>query len=210
MPTFLDGLGGACDEIWALGLRNPWRFSFDSQTGDMFIGDVGQNQWEEVNFQPATGGGENWGWRCYEGNEPFNTSGCGDATSYEFPFFAYDHSSEGGIAVTGGYVYRGNDYPDLNGYYLFADYGSGNFWTAVADGGGGFDVTPLNTLPGITSPSSFGESCDNELFVADYADGQIYQIQTQVVQRVVQGALIIYFPVVAGDGGPFVPGLCID
>ncbi|NUM49465.1 MAG: PQQ-dependent sugar dehydrogenase, partial [Anaerolineales bacterium] len=110
-----DGAGGACDEIWATGVRNPWRFSFDRVTGDLYIGDVGQGTWEEVNFQPAAGpGGENWGWRCYEGNHAYNTTGCGPIGSYDFPFFEYQHTSSR-CSVTGGYVYRGSQFPVFYG-----------------------------------------------------------------------------------------------
>jgi glucose/arabinose dehydrogenase len=207
---FADGPGGNCDEIWALGLRNPWRFSFDSTTGEMFIGDVGQNAREEVNHQPADGGGENWGWRCYEGTLANVTSGCGDISQYDFPFFDYPRDASGGTTVTGGFVYRGGDYPDLAGYYLFADYGSGNFWLAMDDGGGGFNVTLLGSLSGISNPSTFGEGCSHELFVADYADGQIYQMQTTSVVRsgLGGGDTLYYLPVILGGGGMTPPLEC--
>ncbi len=174
---FVDGAGGNCDEIWHMGLRNPWRFSFDRQTHDMFIGDVGQGAREEVNFQPATStGGENWGWRCYEGSQSYNTNGCQPSSFYDFPFFDYSHSL--GIAVTGGFVYRGTDYPALQGYYIFADYGFGNAWLSYPDGGGGWDTTYIGTLPGVGSPSSFGEGCDGELYVAHYSssNGAVYKV----------------------------------
>ncbi len=179
---FVDGSGGNCDEIWHLGLRNPWRFSFDRQTHDMFIGDVGQGAWEEVNFQPASStGGENWGWRCYEGSQPYNTSGCQPSTFYDFPFFDYSHSL--GIAVTGGFVYRGADYPALQGYYLFADYGTGRAWLSYPNGSGGLDTNTIGFLPNVGSPSSFGEGCDGELYVAHYSssNGAIYRVGATAV-----------------------------
>jgi glucose/arabinose dehydrogenase len=100
------------DEIWALGLRNHWRNSFDRLTGDLWIADVGQSAREEVNFQPvSSSGGENYGWRCYEGNNPFNTAGCGDPDYYTFPVFEYGHQGTGCTgSVTGGFVYRGAMY----------------------------------------------------------------------------------------------------
>ena len=106
------------DEIWAYGLRNPWRFSFDRLTGDLYIADVGQNAWEEVNFQPADStGGENYGWRIMEGNHCFNpSSGCPIA-GLTMPVVEYDRIS--GLSITGGYVYRGQDHPALQGIYFY-------------------------------------------------------------------------------------------
>jgi len=113
-------------EIWALGLRNPWRFTFDSQTGDLWIGDVGQELFEEIDFQPAgSAGGHNYGWRCYEGFHVFNAAGCGPASSYDFPVAEYSHGG-GNCSITGGYVYRGTDSELLNGVYLYIDFCTGN------------------------------------------------------------------------------------
>ena len=167
------GPDGVLDEIWALGLRNPWRVSFDRQTGDYWIADVGQNAWEEVNFQPASSpGGENYGWRCYEGNHEYNTSGCGPAGDYDFPVFEYSHAL--GLAVTGGYVYRGTHYDFLNGHYFVADFASNRFWTLYPNGSG-WDVTVLPNL--VSNPSAFGEDAYGELYVASYYGGGIYQIR---------------------------------
>ena len=128
-----------CDEIWHLGLRNPWRFSFDRETGDMFIGDVGQRVREEINFRAAgMPGGANWGWRCYEGTFAYNTTGCGAPGDYLSPIYEYDHFSR--CAITGGFRYRGSLHPQLVGYYLFADYCSGEIWSAAPAGGGGWTV----------------------------------------------------------------------
>jgi glucose/arabinose dehydrogenase len=126
----VDGPGGSCDEIWHLGLRNPWRFTFDRLLGHMFIGDVGQDSWEEVDRQPvASAGGENWGWRCYEGKHPFNTQGCGPAEDYDGPILEYSHAL--GCSITGGYVYRGPEVPGLGpGTYTYADFCSGRIWGA--------------------------------------------------------------------------------
>ena len=131
------------DEIWAIGVRNPWRFSFDKQTGDLWIGDVGQNAWEEIDFQPANSpGGENYGWRCYEGNHlngNVNTSNCGSSDEYVSPIYEVQHSGfSGPCSITGGFVYRGEDYPDLEGIYIFADYCTGEFFTVASDGSGGW------------------------------------------------------------------------
>lgn len=123
------------DEIWSSGFRNPWRFSFDRSTGDMYIADVGQNNWEEVNFQEvASTGMENYGWRCYEGNAEFNTTGCQDASNYVFPISVYSHSL--GCSITGGYVYRGTEVAGLQGYYLYADFCSGRIWAVIQDSPG--------------------------------------------------------------------------
>lgn len=164
-----DGIPG---EIWAFGMRNPWRFSFDRLTGDLWIGDVGQGEWEEINFQPAgSAGGENYGWRCYEGNQAFNTAGCGPQEDYVFPVFDYSHSATGGCSVTGGFVYRGCTYPNLWGHYIFADYCNGQFW-AIAPGG---EVITLSNLSNLQY-TSFGENFAGELFVTAHTQGKIYQV----------------------------------
>ncbi len=121
---------GVLDEIWAIGLRNPWRWSFDRLTGDMWIGDVGQSAREEINYRAAgTTGGINYGWRCYEGTLPYNTTGCAAQSTYVSPIFDYPRNNlTGGFSVTGGYVYRGSEFASLNGYYICADYVSGNTW----------------------------------------------------------------------------------
>lgn len=162
------------DEIWALGLRNPWRFSFDRFTGDLWIGDVGQNVWEEVNFQPADStGGENYGWRCYEGNHNYNTTGCGPMGDYDGPIFEYSHGSN--CSETGGYVYRGSQYANMYGHYLVADYCSGNFWSIVPNGANWTSYA----YPGLADfgVSSFGEGSDGELYVANISNGRIYHVQ---------------------------------
>jgi glucose/arabinose dehydrogenase len=124
------GTAGARPEIWAYGLRNPWRISFDRQTGDQFIADVGQERWEEVNAQPAGTGGQNYGWRIMEGPECFDPPQDCDTTGLTMPAAWYPLNAE--CAVMGGYVFRGPDIPDLVGGYLFADYCSGNVWAIDA------------------------------------------------------------------------------
>lgn len=163
-------------EIWAIGLRNPWRFSFDRLTGDMWIGDVGQDSWEEVDFQPAgSTGGENYGWRCYEGLVPFNTNGCGPESDYTKPVQVYANNSQMGCSITGGFVYRGSQYPDLYGHYLYTDYCSGRIWSLYPNPQGGFFNTQL--LQGLTGQYvSFGENSDGELFLAGISSGIIYRV----------------------------------
>ena len=172
---FVD-VAGAADEIWAYGLRNPWRFSFDRLTGDLFIGDVGQGSWEEIDFQPSSSaGGENWGWRCYEGDAVYNSSGCGPIGGYEFPILTYSHSL--GCSVTGGYRYRGSDNPNLYGVYIYGDYCSARIWGATSDNGSSWVETELFDASFFLS--SFGESEDGELFVAklsSFPSGAVYRI----------------------------------
>ncbi|MEM7102055.1 MAG: PQQ-dependent sugar dehydrogenase [Bacteroidota bacterium] len=164
------------DEIWALGLRNPWRFSFDRTTGDMYIGDVGQGNWEEINFQPASSnGGENYGWRCYEGNNVFNTSGCGPIGNYTFPIHEYLSNFPTGCSITGGYVYRGSAFPNMIGKYFYADYCAGNFWFIEPDGMGGFTNTSLANLSN-WEYASFGEDVNGELYVTGLSSGNIFRI----------------------------------
>jgi uncharacterized repeat protein (TIGR01451 family) len=168
-----DGPGGNCDEIWAYGLRNPWRISFDRETQDLFIGDVGQGQWEEINYQPAaSSGGENYGWRCYEGNHAYNLTGCSAGTAvYTFPVEEYSHAN-GRCSITGGFVYRGDWYPALTGAYLYADYCTGEIWSLVPDGGG-WQTTPLLDAP--FRIYTFGEDVNGELYVGG-RDGYVYLV----------------------------------
>jgi glucose/arabinose dehydrogenase len=163
-------------EIWHMGLRNPWRYHFDRLNGDLWIADVGQNVWEEINLQRASSpGGENWGWRCYEGFAPFNTSGCSPAAAYDQPLFVYDHAS-GGFSVTGGTVYRGKAQRNLQGHYLLADYVTGRWWTIQQDvcHPDTFFIHPLGVIQPLIS--TFGESSNGELFCANLASGQIYRV----------------------------------
>ena len=182
IPASNPFVGGAgADEIWAYGLRNPWRFSFDSLTGDMLIADVGEGSWEEVDFQPAAStGGENYGWRCYEGNAGFNTAGCDDPNTMVFPIVEYDHTG-GACSITGGYVYRGCQMPDLSGTYFYADYCSGAIGSFRYDETNGVtdqqdrtaELTPLGGP--ITSIVSFGPDGNGELYIVSQ-NGGIYKI----------------------------------
>jgi glucose/arabinose dehydrogenase len=150
------------DEIWALGLRNPWRFSFDRQTGDLWIADVGQVALEEINFQPASSrGGENYGWRYFEGTKQHITTGV-IPNSPIAPIHQYGRSS--GRSITGGYVYRGAKYPRMKGVYLYIDYHADTFIGIQPDGEGGWVTQPL--LSGYTNVTTFGENEAGELYFA--------------------------------------------
>lgn len=162
-------------EIWALGLRNPWRFSFDRLTGDLWIGDVGQNAIEEIDFQPSTSrGGENYGWRCYEGNAVYDTTGCNSISEYSFPVTTYPHGPE--CAVTGGYVDRSPVSSPFYGYYFFADYCSDNIWT-LHNVAGNRVVQNFGQFPG-NNFSTFGENVKGQLYVAGITSGTIYRINS--------------------------------
>jgi glucose/arabinose dehydrogenase len=163
---------GARKEIWAYGLRNPWRFSFDRQTGDMFIGDVGQGAVEEIDFQPAGHGGQNYGWRCFEGDQPYTSdSHCASETFTE-PILVYGHGA-GKCAVVGGYRYRGGRYPQLLGVYFYADNCTGEIWQATGSGANWTAPDSIDTPYGI---STFGEDQAGELYLADRDGGGIYHI----------------------------------
>ncbi|MEU2756306.1 PQQ-dependent sugar dehydrogenase [Streptomyces albidoflavus] len=161
----------ARDEIWAYGLRNPWRFSFDKGTGDLLIGDVGQSDWEEIDWAPADStGGENYGWSSMEGNHPFR--GGTEPANHVPPVHEYDRSGLG-CSVTGGYVYRGEALPDLQGQYVFSDYCDGTIRTLQIENG---QVTGEGDL-GVSGGEviSFAESGDGELYVLNIG-GEIQRI----------------------------------
>lgn len=149
-------------EIWALGVRNPWRFSFDAATGDMYMGDVGQNLWEEVNFQPAGESGLNYGWNITEGMHQY--SGAPVPEGLTAPFAEYNHNE--GCSITGGYVYRGAEIPALQGVYFFGDYCSGIIWASYRDASGAW-VTTQFMESGLTI-SSFGLDEAGEIYVMDH------------------------------------------
>ncbi|MCA1733491.1 MAG: PQQ-dependent sugar dehydrogenase [Acidobacteria bacterium] len=163
---------GARPEIWSYGLRNPWRFSFDRRTHDLFIADVGQNEWEEINVQAGgSRGGENWGWRLMEGMHCFDPlAGCNDG-SLTLPVLEYGRSE--GCSVSGGYRYRGSASPPLDGIYVYGDFCSGRIWGARANPNGTWTTELL--LDTTFSISSFGEDEQGEIYVADIS-GAIYRI----------------------------------
>ncbi|MGB1949422.1 MAG: PQQ-dependent sugar dehydrogenase [Marinobacter sp.] len=158
-----SGIPGALPEIYAYGLRNPWRFSFDRAGGDLWAGDVGQNRFEEINRISAGG---NYGWRCFEGFERTDNS-CGASPSGPFidPVTAYGRSE--GTSVTGGYVYRGNNIPALQGHYLFADFGSGTLWALAPQGDGSFQRRTL--LQTGRNVASFAEDTAGELYLVTFS-----------------------------------------
>ena len=161
---------GARPETWAYGLRNPWRYSFDRQTGDLWIGDVGQNEWEEVDFQPASSsGGENYGWNRFEGSHPYQGPDPGNAVP---PIFEYSHET-GGCVVTGGYVYRGKAIAGLQGAYVFADFCLGRISALVQRDGRVVDQrTFAAEAPQL---ASFGEDGNGELYALSL-DGPVYRL----------------------------------
>lgn len=164
------------DEIWALGVRNPWRFSFDQKTADMWIADVGQNVWEEIDFEPANTGGRNYGWRCYEGNVAFNTAGCQPQNAYTSPVAVYSHSG-GNCSVTGGFVYRGGSFADLYGKYIYTDYCTGKFWATYPNGSGGWTTDVITTTPTLTFQiTSFGQNSHGEMYVVSRDNNRIYRL----------------------------------
>ncbi len=164
-------LAGRRNEIWSYGWRNPWRFSFDRQTGDMWIADVGQNAVEEVHFQPASSkGGENYGWRIMEGDRCFNPPQNCNRQGLVMPVLTYTHDQ--GRSITGGYRYRGSAMPAFRGTYFYADYVSGRIWAATPQGDRWQSREVLQTNLNI---SSFGEDAAGELYVIDHR-GTVYRM----------------------------------
>ena len=160
-------------EVWAVGFRNPWRFSFDRLTGDLFIADVGQNIWEEISFQPANSpGGENYGWNIMEGNHCYPSPSC-QTNGLIPPIFEYDHAL--GCSVTGGYVYRGQQFPELSGNYFLADYCTGIIWSLFQETDGTWTSHEVLRDTGLLI-ASFGEDVHGELYVIDH-NGGIWQIE---------------------------------
>ncbi|GAB4509695.1 MAG: PQQ-dependent sugar dehydrogenase [Haliangiales bacterium] len=165
-----DGVTDPRPEIWAIGLRNPWRMSFDRDTGDLYIADVGQLDWEEVNVQPAaSAGGENYGWNIFEGTHcyPPDVTGC-DPTGLVMPVTEYEHDVErpNDESITGGFVYRGSCIPDIQGWYLYADYGSGAVRTFEFVDGAAQNVRILDLDFG-SGIASFGEDSAGELYIVN-------------------------------------------
>ena len=151
------------DEIWAIGVRNPWKWSFDKLTGDLWIADVGQNAVEEINHVTGNGGpGLNYGWKCYEGNSVYTTGCAVPTTTYTFPVATYPHSgTNSGCSITGGYVYRGSMYPALTGKFFFSDYCNGGVNTVNTNG-----TVTYNSFAGITGIMTYGQDVNGELYFA--------------------------------------------
>ena len=166
------GQAGVAEEIWAYGLRNPWRFSFDRRTGDLLIGDVGEGATEEINFQPASsGGGENYGWNVLEGPDCFDAQTC-DRTGKTEPIISYSHDE--GIAVVGGYRYRGRCSSSIQGVYVFGDFGSGTVWGATETGNNSWQRQALFNTGFLIS--AFGEDEAGELYITDYEGGRVLRL----------------------------------
>lgn len=164
------------DEVWAVGLRNPWRYSFDRATGDLWIGDVGQNLFEEVHFVSAgSPGGLNFGWPIMEGAHCFPQQADCQRAGLEIPVADYQHGANG-CSITGGYVYRGAQFPALRGVYLYSDYCSGRIWGLAPDGASWRGAELLASGFNI---SSFGEDEAGELYVTDLRSGTVYRLVVQ-------------------------------
>ena len=160
------------DEIWAIGMRNPWKFSFNRLNGDLWIADVGQNQIEEINkvANPLPNTGLNFGWRCYEGNSTYNTTGCAAASTMTFPFAQYSHTG-GACSVTGGYFYTGATYPNFQNKYFFSDYCDDKIRMVNSAG----VITTTTSFSG-NNFVTFGEDFNGELYIAGITSGVIYKI----------------------------------
>jgi glucose/arabinose dehydrogenase len=159
-------------QIWQWGLRNPWRFSFDRETGDLWIGDVGQSDWEEIDFAARrSGAGVNWGWNHYEGTHPYPPGAEARTGDYTMPVVEYDRAA--GKSVTGGYVYRGAAEGELAGTYFYADFVDGRIWGLQRAASG---TRTRLLLDNDYSIASFGEDDEGELYVVDYSGGGIYRV----------------------------------
>lgn len=168
-------LPGWADEIWGLGLRNPWRWSFDRMTGDLWIGDVGQGAWEEIDFVPPfTTGGHNFGWRCYEGNHAYNTVGCQAQSTYDSAVYEMPHNPNGYCSVIGGYVYRGGKYGDMFGCYFFGDYCNDSIHAMRRSPSGVF--THYGTITYSAALGCFGEDAAGNIYVSNLNNGDIRKI----------------------------------
>lgn len=172
-------LAGGNPHIWDYGLRNPWRFSFDRANGDLYIGDVGETEWEEIDVEPANTGKRNYGWSVMEGNHCFLSASC-DMTGKTAPVLEYAHLD--GCSVTGGYVYRGSNIPGLAGYYLYGDYCLG--WIRGFRFANGMATEPVDLTADLVTGappqiSSFGEDAGGELYVVDRAGGVVSRIDPE-------------------------------
>lgn len=188
--AYVDGVGGAgCDEIFAMGLRNPWRMSFDRATGDLWIGDVGQYGREEINRIQNGQAGWNLGWRCYEGNLEYNTNGCADRDEYVFP--VYDYGRDDGCSVTGGYVYRGTQNPSLWGTYFFSDFCNPEIraLSFVADT---YTHAVVHDGSYIYNIAAFGEDVHGELYVVSTGEGALYRISEIAPPRPTVADLLVF------------------
>ena len=183
-PTnpFVNAAGA--DEIWSYGLRNPWRFAFDRQTGDMFIADVGQGDWEEIDFEPVGTGGRNYGWRRMEGTHCYPPGSSCNPASLVLPIVEYPHNLQGtfiGCSVTGGFRYRGSDVAAHVGTYFFGDFCTGRIWGATPNGDGSW--TSVKLLDANLNISTFGEDSAGNLYVGGHAGGVYRIVSASAVPR---------------------------
>ncbi|HET9950654.1 MAG TPA: PQQ-dependent sugar dehydrogenase [Candidatus Eisenbacteria bacterium] len=174
------GRADAKGEIWSYGLRNPWRFSFDATTGAIWIGDVGQNAWEEIDVEPAGAGGRNYGWNRMEGTHCYPPNAACDTTGLVLPLLEYGHGS--GCSVTGGYVYRGSDLPELSGTYFYGDFCTGMIRSARLAGDAATEMQDWTTVlrresgGALDQLSSFGVDARGELYFL-LIDGEVYRLR---------------------------------
>ena len=168
---FMGSVDGA-DEVWAYGLRNPWKFSFNRSTGELWIADVGQDAREEINRMPSGTAGVNYGWRCYEGSAVYNGAGCDAASSYTMPFAEYTHASTSGCSITGGYMYTGSVFPAFTGKYIFADYCNNKVGLLDTTTG----AISYSTAFGGNNITAFGEDNTGEIYAAGKTSGKIYRV----------------------------------
>jgi glucose/arabinose dehydrogenase len=170
----LDVNHDAKPEVWAIGLRNPWRFSFDTLTGDLYIADVGENQWEEIDFVPAGFSGNlNFGWNFWEGTQPYKRNPP-EGLEVIFPIWVYDHTQ--GCSITGGYVYRGKSLPEWFGVYLYGDYCTGNIWGLLQKPNGSWQNAWLYKIPAYIT--SFGQDQSGEIYLASIT-GVVYRLASK-------------------------------
>ena len=195
--------GNVKKEIYAWGIRNVWKFSFDMVLDSLWAADVGQSAREEINVIRTPG---NYGWRCYEGFLPYNTSGCGPASNYIFPI--YDYPRTDGISVTGGYVYRGTSFPDLIGKYIYGDYGSGRTWMITHQNGSTSNVLMQATGWSI---SSFGQDRNGEMYLVRYGTAsQIYKLMGPTSINPINNETPVDFALKQNYPNPFNPETKIE
>jgi glucose/arabinose dehydrogenase len=186
-PYIFDDFGQ--DEIWSYGWRNPWKFAFDREFGDLYIADVGQNAFEEVNFEAVDApGGLNYGWRCYEGNSEFNTNDC-EASSYVFPIAEYPHNN-GNCSVTGGRVYRGPSFEAFDGWFFYTDYCSGLSWAVTQIGDNTF-IQEFGSI-GETFITTFGEDVWGEIYFSNGGDvHRLLDPNDELIDPIIQNGLTL-------------------